>query len=198
MKKAIIGAGGFAREVAACLKEKIVFFVEDEFYDPKNSSCLPLSCFNSSEYEVVVAIADVNVRKRIVESLPGNTKYFKYVHPSAQIMDVNNVIGEGSIICANCTITTNVKLGKHTHLNPMVSIGHDTVAGDYFTALPGARISGNCLISEMTTMGAGSSIREKTKILSKNVFIGMQAAVVKDIVEPGIYVGVPCRKLVKQ
>ena len=43
MKKALIGAGGFAREVAAHLqKDDIVFFVNDQYCDTSKKSILPI------------------------------------------------------------------------------------------------------------------------------------------------------------
>lgn len=197
MKKAIIGSGSFAREIRACILDEVVYFVEDQFYSQGYKDCHPLSEFKPDIYEVVVAVADTNVRKRIVESLPKDTQYFTYIHNTAQILDNNIDIGEGSIICANCIITTNVVIGKHCHLNLATTVGHDTIIGNYFTSSPGVHISGNCEISNLVTMGTGSAIKEKTKILCENVTIGMQAAVVKDISEPGVYVGVPCNKMKK-
>jgi UDP-3-O-[3-hydroxymyristoyl] glucosamine N-acyltransferase len=43
-------------------------------------------------------------------------------------------------------------------------------------------------------MGGCSNIREKINI-SNDVIIGMNAAVVKNIEESGIYIGVPSKKL---
>ena len=66
MKKAIIGYGGHAREVAAQLNEDVSFFVDDEY---ANDIALPLSKFDPLEYEVIVAISDPNYRKLVVERL---------------------------------------------------------------------------------------------------------------------------------
>ena len=38
-------------------------------------------------------------------------------------------IGAGSIITAGCIITTNIKIGKHSHLNLHTTIGHDCELG---------------------------------------------------------------------
>ena len=196
MKKAIIGAGGFAREVKASLCEDVVFFVEDEFLSGLDD-CLPLSSFDPKVYEAVVAIGDPITRKRITESMPKETSYFTHVHPSAQILAKDVSIGRGSIVCANSIITTNVVIGEHCHINLSTTIGHDTIIGNYFTASPGVHISGNCKISDMVSMGTGSATREKISI-TNNVVIGMQSAVVNDINEPGTYVGVPCKRLTKR
>lgn len=198
MKKGIIGAGGFAKEVYWSLslsdRTECRFFVNDEYYDGKDNMILPLSNLNSEEYEVVVAIADSYVRQRIVESLPKSIRFFTHIHSSAQILGDDVEIGEGSIICAGTIITTNVKIGKHAHLNLITTIGHDNVIGDYFTTAPGTQISGNCIIGDRVYFGTRSCNRQKTKICN-DVVIGLNSGVVKDITEPGIYIGTPAKKI---
>ncbi len=197
MKKAIIGNGGFGREVYHSIKsdnksEDIQFFVDD-IYHTGDDGTLPLSKFDPEIYQVIIAVGDPKSRKLIVERLPKNTVYFTHIHSSVIILDPDIKIGEGSIICANCILTTNIVLGKHTHLNLSTTIGHDCVIGDFFTTAPGAKISGNCNISDIVYFGTNSSIREKLNICS-DVTIGLNAGVVKNITEPGTYVGVPAKK----
>jgi len=198
MKKGIIGAGGFGREVYWSLtpveRNNTVFFVDDEYWDGTDNKILPLSQFNPTEYEIVVAIADSYHRERIVNSLPTNTKYFTHIHPTAQIHGEDVEIGEGSIICAGTIITTNVKIGKHAHLNLITTIGHDCVIGDYFTTAPGVQISGNINIGNKVYFGTRSCVKQKITICD-NVTIGMNAGIVKNITESGIYVGTPAKKL---
>ena len=198
MKKGIIGAGGFGREVYWSLNQiernNTVFFVDDIYWDNTDEKILPLSLFEPDKYEVVVAIADSKDRERIVNGLPKSTKYFTHVHPSAQIHGEDVIIGEGSIICAGTIITTNVKIGKHAHLNLITTIGHDCVIGDYFTTAPNVQISGNEIIGSRVYFGSGSCVKQKIHICD-DVTIGMNAAVVKNIEEPGTYVGVPSKKI---
>lgn len=198
MKKGIIGAGGFGREVywSLSLIERVntKFFVDDKYWDDTNDLILPISKFNPSEYKIVVAIGDPRDRFDMVERLPKETKYFTHIHPSVQILGDDVEINEGSIICVGTIITTNVKIGKHAHLNLQTTIGHDCEIGDYFTTAPGAKISGNCKIGNYVYLGTNASVREKINI-TDNVTIGLNSGVVKDITEPGIYGGVPTKKL---
>jgi UDP-3-O-[3-hydroxymyristoyl] glucosamine N-acyltransferase len=107
------------------------------------------------------------------------------------------VIGQGSIICANCIITCNVYLGYHTHLNLSTTIGHDTVTGDFFTTAPGVHISGKVNAGACVYLGTNASTVEDISICD-NVTIGAAACVSKDIIESGIYVGVPAKKMEKK
>ena len=189
MKKALVGYGGHAREVMAQIGEKLTCFVDDEYVV---NGTKPLSEFNPKEFELMVAVADSQDRYKIVNKLPKETKYFTFIHPTAQIMDDNIEIGEGSFIGANSIITTNIKIGKHCLLNRGNHIGHDCFIGDYFSAMPCAVVGGNVWIDDKVYLGSCSNIKEKIKITS-NITIGMNGAVVKNITESGVYVGVPVK-----
>jgi sugar O-acyltransferase (sialic acid O-acetyltransferase NeuD family) len=197
MKKlAIVGAGGFGREVFHQVIDSgnfaandITFFVDD-IYATENVR--PLSALDISEYLVLVAIGDPTVRSNIVNTLPIDTNYYTFVHRSAILTAPDIQIGEGSIICAGCILTTHIELGKHTQLNLHTTIGHDVVAGDFFTTAPGAKISGNCKFGKLVYLGTNCSIREKIQITDQ-VVIGMGASVIKDITESGVYVGIPAQ-----
>mgnify|MGYP000489122219 FL=1 len=191
MKLALFGNGGHAREVAAQLNKEVTFFVDDEF---SNESAKPISDFKPENYLMMVAVANSKEREKIVKRLPSNTKYFTFVHPTVLSMDNNIEIGEGSFIGAYSILTTNIKIGKHSILNRGNQIGHDSIIGDYFSAMPGAIVSGNVILGESVYMGTNSSIKEKIQVCS-NVTIGSNATVIKNIIIGGTYVGVPVKKI---
>jgi acetyltransferase-like isoleucine patch superfamily enzyme len=195
MKKALIGAGGFADEVKAHMELfDMISFVDDSYYKENDNNIKPLSEFNPAEYEVLIAIGDPTAREQIVNRLPNETKYFTFIHPSAIILGNDVEIGQGSIICAGTIITTNCKIGKHTHLNLMTTIGHDCVIDDFFTTAPGAKISGNCNIGKCVYVGTNASVKQKINICDYTT-IGLNAGVVKNIEEQGVYTGTPTKKI---
>ena len=191
MKRALVGYGGHAREVMSQMGVELTCFVDDEYVVEGTQ---PLSKFNPKEYELMVAVADSKDRFDIVQRLPKETKYFTWVHPTALIMSDDIEIGEGSFIGAYSILTTNIKIGKHAILNRGNHIGHDCKIGSYFSAMPGAIVSGNVTIYDLVYMGNNSSIREKLSVHSLTI-IGMNGAVVKPIEEVGVYVGVPVKKV---
>jgi sugar O-acyltransferase (sialic acid O-acetyltransferase NeuD family) len=191
MKKALVGYGGHAREVMSQMGVKLTCFVDDEYVVEGTT---PMSKFNPNEYALMVAVADSKDRFDIVQRLPKETKYFTWIHPTALIMSGDDEIGEGSFIGAYSILTTNIKIGKHAILNRGNHIGHDCVIGNYFSAMPGAIVSGNVRIYDCVYMGNNSSIRENLSIHSM-CKIGMNAAVVKHIEDSGTYCGVPVIKL---
>lgn len=189
MKLALFGYGGHAREVATQIGVDVVFFVNDEYVC---ENTLPISQFDPSEYIMMVAIANCEERRKVVERLPKDTKYYTFIHPTALIMGKDIEIGDGSFIGAYSILTTNIKLGNHSILNRGNHIGHDTIIGDYFSAMPGAIVSGNVILGEQVYMGTNSSVKEKIQVSSK-VTIGSNATVVKNTITSGIYVGVPAK-----
>jgi len=200
----IFGAGGFAREVLCLLidagkEARVACFVEpDEVWKPREINGLPVkpqSSFDPALSEAVIGIGDPRIRRKIVSELPQETSYATAIHPNV-VRSRWMEIGEGSILCAGTILTCNIRLGKHTHLNLVTTIGHGCTMGDFFTTAPAVNISGNCHFGNNVYCGANASIREKITICD-DVTIGMGAVVVKDITEPGIYVGNPLRKLEK-
>jgi sugar O-acyltransferase (sialic acid O-acetyltransferase NeuD family) len=194
MKKSLIGNGGHAREVMAQMDIELFRFVSDEYWKEGDNKLLPLSKFNPDEYIVMVAIANSKDREDVVRILPEKTQYFTFIHPTAQIMSDDVIIGEGSFIGANSIITCNIKLGKHSLLNRGVHVGHDSIIGNYFSAMPGSVVSGNVTIGSKVYLGTNSSIREKITICD-DVVIGLNTGIVKNIDSAGTYIGQNTRKI---
>ncbi len=194
MERAIIGNGGFVREVKSQMNNyEILCFVDDEYFLGEKFTD-KLSNFNPNKYEVIVAIGNPQQRYNIIQRLPQNTKYFSFIHQTAIIIGKDCIIGEGSIICAGSILTTNITLGKHSQINLQSTIGHDCIVGDYFTTAPGTKISGNCNIGDRVYFGTNSCTKEKTNICD-DVIIGLNSGVVKNINLEGTYIGTPCIKI---
>lgn len=173
----IIGRGGFAREIASYTAEVVNMFE----YELAGIM---------SQTKTVIAIGDGNVRKEISEKF--NKLSYCVLNFGTECRD--NSIGEGSVICPGTVVTTGVTIGRHVIINLNCTIGHDCVINDFTTVSPGVNISGNVTIGQCCYIGTGAVIREKITICD-NVTIGAGAVVVKDITEPGTYVGNPVRKL---
>lgn len=209
-KIAIFGAGGFGKETMCylidCLvntnrkiEEVAVFVVDDEWYKMKTVIGIPViprSKFSAKDYHVLVAVGDPFDRKKIVDSLPVETKFLTLIHPRATVSKFVE-IGEGSIVTPGTVVTCDIKIGKHSHLNLNTTIGHDCIIGDFFTTAPGVHISGKCVIDDCVYLGTNASVRDKIHICS-NVTIGMGGLVVKNIIEEGVYIGSPVKKLEKK
>lgn len=202
-KYCIVGCGGFGREVFVCLEDFLntdirkntVFMVTSSVVEHEimGVPVISLDEFDPELYKVVIAVGDPIARKKIAENLPRETEFISIIHPTAVVSKYCE-IGKGSIITAGCIVTCNIKLGKHTHLNLHSTIGHDCSIGNYFTTAPGTKISGNCKIGECVYFGTNSSVRQGIDI-KDNITVGMGGVVVKNLLECGVYTGVPVKKI---
>lgn len=195
MERALIGAGGSAREIKAHMETpNMPCFVSDKYWGENDDNIFPLSQFDPNKYEVLVTVGDPKDKFDIIWKLPENTKYFTYIHPSAQLLGDNISIGKGTFIGANCILTCDIEIGKHALINRGVQIGHDCIIGSYFSIMPGSIISGNCIIYDLVYIGTNSTIKEKISIHSLST-IGLNTGVINNITEPGTYIGTPARKI---
>ena len=207
MKKiAIIGAGGFGREVVClinAINEKskewdfIGFFddVKDIGYENEYGKVLGrIKDLNSypESLAVVVAIAKPSAIEVIVKSVTSPNIYFpNLIAPDIILLDKKNIsLGQGNIISFGGIISCNVHIGNFNILNFSVSIGHDTHMGNYNTVMPNARISGNIKIGDRNFLGVSSTILEKFTIGSDTI-IGAGSLVLRNTKDGHTYFGNP-------
>ena len=202
----VIGAGGHGKVIADIIiksQDNVYGFLDDgvdigtTIVKEKNikvigkvEECIKISSGNP-DFEFVIAIGNNQIRKTISEKY--NLKYYKAIHPSAQIgLDVE--IGEGTVVMADTAINPSTKIGKHCIINTGAIIEHDNIIEDYVHISPNATLCGTVKIGETTHVGAGAVIKNNTNIC-KNCIIGAGATIVKNIKEEGTYVGVPAKKV---
>ena len=205
-KLAIIGDGGFGREVAWVVERinrvkptwELLGFIDDKKPDSGLIGGYPVlgDCNwlveQQDEIYVVCAIGASKLRKKVIKKLHG-LKFATLIDPSAILSD-RVEIGEGCIICAGTIITVDIKINSHVIINLDCTIGHDVILEDYVTLYPSVNVSGNVVLEESVEVGTGSHILQGLQI-GENTIIGAGAVVVKDIKQCGTYVGVPVRKL---
>jgi sugar O-acyltransferase (sialic acid O-acetyltransferase NeuD family) len=140
-----------------------------------------------------LAIGDGAVRARLEASIDPvrRERAVTLVHPAATVGAAND-LGAGVLLAAGARVTTNVRLGRHTHLNVNTVVSHDSVVGDHVTISPGALVNGSVDIGDRVLLGAGAVVLPGRRIgADATVAAG---AVVADDVPPGVIAkGVPAR-----
>jgi sugar O-acyltransferase (sialic acid O-acetyltransferase NeuD family) len=108
-------------------------------------------------------------------------------------------IKEGAICCANTMITSNVRIGRHFHLNIYSYVAHDCVVGDFVTFAPGVRCNGRVHIADFAYIGTSAVFRQgeegKPLRIGKGAIVGMGAVVTKDVPDGVTVVGNPAAPL---
>lgn len=188
----IIGASGHGKVIAdiAVLNgyKEIVFLDDDEAIKECAGYPVIAKTTEAPEGEIIVAIGNAEVRKRIMDYYRLRT-FPVLVHPSAVVaQDV--LIGNGSVVMAGTVINSGAKIGEGTIVNTASSIDHDCVVGDFVHVAVGAHLCGTVKVGENTWIGAGSIISNNIEICA-NCIIGAGTVVIKNMVEPGTYVGIP-------
>lgn len=209
MRVAIIGAGGFAREVrdvcdacpAAGQDCEVVGYVVEARYGAPGTMVngLPilggLGWFASSGARGVAAICGVGapeVRRRMVEGARAHGARFEtVVHPAAVVTRWVE-LGEGVVITEGCILTNGIRVADHVHLNLACTVGHDAVIGAFATLAPGVHVSGNVGVGEGAYLGTGAVVLEKVTV-GEWAVVGAASAVVRDVPPNSTVVGVPGR-----
>jgi sugar O-acyltransferase (sialic acid O-acetyltransferase NeuD family) len=205
----IIGAGGFGREVQWLIEEinmkenvwNLLGFVDDNIKvgtiinDAKVIG--NVEWLKTQNFYVVCAIADPNVRRKIINQLLSSENIFPIlIHPNVQLSKYV-MIGDGAIICSSSILTVNIRIGKHVIIDFNSTIGHDATIGDYSTILPCVSVSGYAKIGEEVTIGTGARIIQNLSV-GNNTIIGAGAIVTRDIPENVVAVGVPAKSIKKR
>lgn len=208
-KIAIVGAGGFGREVKMLIdqinrheqKYEFLGYYDDGFtIGSKINNNLVLGSVddlakNDEIISVVVAIGAPEIKRKIVEKLTRSTINFPtLIHPSVLIGDEFVTIGNGCIICAGTIITCNIELKDFVILNLMCTVGHDTVIGSYASFMPSVNISGEVIIHEEVYVGTGAKIINQLEI-GRQTIVGAGAVVSKTLPEKCTAVGIPAKPI---
>ena len=202
-KLIIIGASGHGKVVADIAikmnKWQSITFLDD---DESINTSMGLEVISKTadaftykdEADFFVAIGSNATREKIQEKLiEQGLNVVSLIHPSA-VIGTDVEIGIGSVIMAGVVINSSTRIGKGCIINTSSSLDHDTAIEDYVHISPGVRTAGSVSIGKGTWIGIGSVISNNVNICS-GCKVGAGAVVVKDITEPGTYVGVPVRRV---
>ena len=203
---AIIGAGGFAREVLdifdAVNERKPTFDVLGYIVDAQYG--LPGTQINGKpilgdiewlaehrhELQAICGVGAPELRRRLVnEAKQHDVTFCSIVHPEA-ILTRWVTVGEGCVITAGCTLSNQIHVGNHTHINPACTIGHDTIFEEFVTISPGATVSGNVRLETGCYVGTGANIVEKVTIGAWSI-VGAGSTIISDVPPNTTVVGLP-------
>ncbi len=204
----IVGAGGFGREVVDLVRQLNEVAPVYDLLGMVGDTAPPTAVLERSGHRwlgpvdalvelvagtaYVVAVADPDARERLAAQADAlGLAAATLVHPTAVIgSDVR--MSAGVIVCAHSSITTNVSLGAHVHVDRRCTIGHDVVIEDFARLNPGAVVSGGVRLGRGVTLGTGACTVQGVEI-GADTFVGAGAVVVGDLPAGVVAFGVPAR-----
>ena len=166
----IVGAGGFAMEVAhwardawPVMGEVAPAFVASE--PPPSSRQLAGAYLGDPDtFEVetgdyfLLGIGVVRWRRAVVESLLARqARFLQLVHPTAIVVPTA-ALGRGTIVCPYAVVSDAAVVGEFGLLNYHSSLGHDSSTGRFAVLSPYASLAGNAHLGEEVFLGMHASV----------------------------------------
>jgi sugar O-acyltransferase (sialic acid O-acetyltransferase NeuD family) len=206
----IFGASGFAREVAAWAERatwqgvgfRLVGFIDD-INPARTLRDRPVRTLRDTTSAcsavVTVAVGDPELRERLAAEAQsaGLTPSPPLIHPSVEYDADGVTIGDGTVVCGGCTLTTDIRIGRHVQINLHCTVGHDVVIDDYATVAPGVHISGKTHLGRGAYLGTGAVTvdgeYDRPLRIGDLAVVGAGAVVTRDVPSATTVVGVPAR-----
>jgi len=85
-------------------------------------------------------------------------------------------------------------MGDNNLIRPQAYIGHDFIIGNHVYIAPGCRVASSCQIDDLSFIGVGSIIKEKTHI-ARETLIGAGSLVLQNTEPYSMYFGQPAMKV---
>ena len=209
---AIIGAGGFGKEVA-CIINKInelkptwefIGFFDDGLESGSHVSHFgkilgrteDLNLWND-DLSIVFAIGNPYIIQKIVFRL--NNKLLDFpnlVHPDVFFADnVSLKMGKGNVVTRGCSFSVDVEVGNFNQFNSLSALAHDVQVGSYNVFMPLTRVSGKVMIGNFNSFGIGTIILQGIKI-GNRVKVAPSSVVMRKTEDDCLYMGNPAKKTI--
>ncbi len=178
---ALIGGGGFAKEVAEVAElcgYTIVGCVDDAsaIRAPyRHWGGLGVLAEHRGEFdEVALAIGavdrrSVETRARIIAMLDSQGFLMaKLISPAATIAK-GVTAGPGVFVAHGVVVSVDAQLDRHVILNSNAIVGHDAVVGEQSIVAPGASIGGDVCIGKRVLVGPGAQVMQGLSVGDQSI-----------------------------
>ncbi len=204
---AIFGAGGLGREIALLIQQIneespawnfLGFYDEQDFTEPIGGFPYlgSMDTLNAvtSELNLVIGIGNCKAKRKIFGQLHNTSlKFPTLLHPSIKLRDYQlSHIGEGSVICQNVVITTNVKIGNHVLVSPASTLAHDVEIADFCSLMYAVNMAGNVKLNEGVYIGTNATVIQLLEV-GENTIVGAGAVVTRSLPANCTAAGLPAR-----
>lgn len=204
---AIFGAGGFGKEVACLIRNKLPQWKIIGFFDDGKLKGEQVLSFGPiyggiqelndwpTDLAIVIAIGNPKTVKILVNKITNPKICFpNIIHPNFEQLDPNTfTIGKGNIITSDCRVSCDVSVGDFNIFNGGVIVGHDAKIGSYNSFMPAVRISGEVNMGDCNFFGVASIVLQQVKI-GDEVKLGAGSVLITKPKNGQLYMGNPAKK----
>lgn len=207
---AILGSGGFAREVATIIHAinaksptyDLMGYIDNHLAKGTLINGLPVIGSDdeinetSTPLSIVTAFGEPDLKEKVYKKYTNPLISFPtIIHPSVILGDDPSIkFGKGCIICAGCILTTNIEIKDFVTLNLSCTVGHDVTIGNFSSFMPSCNISGEVNIDKKVYCGTGAKIINQINI-GESAIIGAGAVITRDIPAKCTAVGIPAKPI---
>ncbi|HSH92069.1 MAG TPA: NeuD/PglB/VioB family sugar acetyltransferase [Ramlibacter sp.] len=197
----ILGAGGHGRVVAdAALASRVWSSVSACDRNPAHSAgellpgvpLHPIESALASAAPVHIAIGNAASREREANAIRADL-VATVIHPAATVSS-HATVAAGCFIAAQAVVAPGASLGRCVIVNHGAVIDHDVKVGDFSHIAPLVALGGGSQVGSRTLVGSGASVLPGVRV-GDDVVIGAGAVVRDHLDQPGIYAGVPARRM---
>jgi len=154
---------------------------------------------NSSKGDILFLVTlgmirSTSVRERIYSLLKRKNAEIGTLVAKSAVVSSSAIIGEGCMIMEQALVNSCSSVGVNSIVNSGSIVEHDVCVGAHTHVSTRAVINGGSIIGKRCLIGSGAIVLQNVRI-GDDVTLGAGATAVKDIVEPGVWVGTPARRI---
>jgi sugar O-acyltransferase (sialic acid O-acetyltransferase NeuD family) len=204
----VVCGGGHARVVLSILNKlgnlSILGYTDLKDHGPLlgapflgPDSELPAIASAHAGLQAVIALGQVGIgdqRHALWQSLRTLPLSFPAIVSPHAIVNQDVAIAEATVVMDGVVVNCGARIGRGAIVNTNSTVEHDVTLEDWVHIAPGATLSGGVIVGRSSMIGAGATVIEGIRI-PPNTVVGAGATVVHHLVEPGVYVGCPARRI---
>lgn len=203
---AIIGAGGFGREVLQyCLDaratgwpHRIVGFIDDR-PDALQQFDLPVSVLGGMDDlgqintdAFIIAVGKPAMRGKIARSVADAGRILvSLIHPTAYVAPTAR-IGPGTVLCPFALVAANASLISNVAVNVYASVGHDARIDENCVLSPYSAVAGSVRLGAESFLGTHCTVLPGT-IIGRRSKVSAGSIVTRDAEAGSLLIGNPAK-----